>query len=221
MNALTYAPHEAPTAAPAPHARRCANFFARPRPDCDPFPIPPFTAWLNHTDRIISLPSHWDRFADMIGAPGLERDSVLGRPLTWFIEDETARELFRTLLERARREGRPARITARCDAPDEPRAVQLRLIPMSAGAVECSWSFLQGSAALEIPPLKTHGFGEDEHVRMCSWCRRIHQGGAWQTIEAALPALGALDGQPMPPITHGICPQCAASATSGGHLRAI
>jgi hypothetical protein len=142
--------------------------------------------------------------------------------VAWFIGDETTRELFRILLERTRNEGRPARIADRCDSDGEARAVQLRLIPLSAGAIECAWTFLQGSLALEIPASGSSSLAVDEHLRMCSWCHRIHVDGAWQAIEAALPLLGALDHGTLPPITHGICPQCAAAlAATGDHLRAM
>lgn len=221
MNAPSYAPNEATTFSPDAAAATRVNFFARPARGTEVFPLPRFTAWLNHTDRIISLPSHWELFAAMIGEPGLERDAVLGRPVGWFVHDETARELARVLLERTRRDGRPVRIAARCDGQDESRAMQLRLVPMSAGAIECSWSFLQGPPALEIPGTPRAEFAPDEHVRMCSWCRRIHHADAWISIEAALPGLGALDHGPMPAITHGICPHCAATAARSPYLRAM
>lgn len=214
MNVLTRLPElrpiSVPPAAPRPTVQR-ANIFARPQPGSEPFPYPRFTAWLNHTDRVICLPAHWDEFTRMIGSPGLSREAVLGRPVSRFIEDETVRELFRVVLERARKDARAVRISARCDSAIEARAMQLRLTPMSAGAIECTWSFFQGAVAEEIPNPRRLAFNPAEHVRMCGWCRQIHVHRSWQKLEDALPALGALDHQPLPLITHGICPQCSAT----------
>lgn len=225
MDVLTRIPdtwHRDEVALDPPVERHQPNFFARPHPQFQPFPLPRFTAWLNHTDRIICLPSHWDLFTAMIGSADLERERVLGRPISWFVEDETVRECFRVLLERTRREGRASRIVARCDSPGEARAMQIRFVPMSAGAIECSWSFFQGAPAEEIPNLRRHIFTPGEHLRMCGWCRQVHLHRGWQKLENAMPALGLLDHHPLPLITHGICPQCSATMARDTHdLRAV
>lgn len=214
----TSAPHHAVLPDPE-HEHRAAltNFFAHPAADFEPFPLPRVTAWLNHADRIMGLPSHWELFAAMIGSPELRREDVLGRPVARFIEDATVRESFRVLLDRIRREGRAARMSLRFDHADQARAMQLRLAPMSAGAVEISWNFFQGFTAEEIRPVDVHAH-HGEHVRMCSWCNRVSVRNRWEKLEYAIPALGMLEHEPIPAITHGICELCGATMADDGVL---
>ncbi len=186
------------------------NLFARPLPECDIASDHRFTLGLDPANRLVRLPSEWETFTEMIGAPGLERERVLGRPVGWFMDDETVRECFRLMWERARLEGRSARIAARCDGLDENRALQFTSTPTAAGALECSWTILRGPAATITPAVQRHRFREGEHLRMCSWCRQVHLGMMWHRLDSAAPALGLLDHTPLPPITHGICPECFA-----------
>lgn len=205
---LTY-PDERETLVRSPSGTSLANFFAQPGPENGVLPSTKLTAWLDQSDRVVTLPSDWEAFAEMTGIARTDRDQILGRPVGWFIADETVRECFRMILEHTRRERRAMRIVSRCDWLDVARALQLRFAPMSAGAIECTWSIIHGPAAEEIRPVRSHLFSDGEHIRMCSWCRKVYLGAIWQALETVAPRLGLLDHGPLPAITHGICTQCS------------
>jgi hypothetical protein len=187
------------------------NFFGQPGPESDLVPLGRFTVWLDQTDRVIAVPGNWAVHGARIGSPDLDREQVLGRPVGWFVQDLTTRECFRMLFERIRREGRSARVVTRCDSPTQQRAMQIRFVPMSAGALECSWSLFLDTAASEIPLQQRYGFEDGEFIRMCSWCRQVHLHGRWQALESVAAEIGLLGHDELPAITHGICPRCAAA----------
>jgi len=188
------------------------NLFSRPE---HPFSSqrPAVTSvWFDQSDRIVCLPDSWDDFVETTGLTGLERDVILGRPLSWFIEDETARSAFRALFQNTRREKRPARITTRCDARRGPaRAMQLDFVAHAADAISATWRFVDGSTAEMIPIVRPRFSSPDELIRACGWCWRVHLGTAWHRLDQAAPALGLLDRRSLPAVTHGICPRCAAA----------
>jgi hypothetical protein len=43
---------------------------------------------------------------------------------------------------------------------------------------------------------------------MCSWCKAVDVEGRWCEVEQAVIALRLFDGDDVPAISHGICPQC-------------
>jgi len=49
----------------------------------------------------------------------------------------------------------------------------------------------------------------NELLRVCSWCGRCHDGGAWVEAHRIVQARQRLDRLEAPAITHGICPACA------------
>ena len=48
----------------------------------------------------------------------------------------------------------------------------------------------------------------DQFVRMCSWCQRVHANSRWMPVEAAIIELGLMSSPTLPAVTHGICEDC-------------
>jgi hypothetical protein len=48
-----------------------------------------------------------------------------------------------------------------------------------------------------------------EPVPICSWCKRVLVEEEWREVEDAVQRLGLFDTETTPPLTHGICPECA------------
>lgn len=184
-----------------------ANFFATPDPLGRVKGPKEISAWLDKSDRVVHLSSGWDAFAP----PDHRRDQVLTRPVNWFVDDESARHCFRALFERIRGDYCPAKIVARCDHADGPRAIQLMFVPHSAGAIEITWSFFAGAMAQQIPEVPRRRFHDQELLRVCGWCHDVHMHSQWHRLEHAAPALGLLDRRPLPRMTHGICSACSAA----------
>ena len=159
-------------------------------------------------DRIIRVSPTWSPVALAAGAPGLQDDLVVGRPLWDFITDPTTRQLYAAMLERARTVARPLAFGFRCDTPTERRLMQMRLTGMPAGGVAFEVRVIAVQARPAVALLDA-GTPRRGMVRMCSWCKRLPvPSGEWLEVEDAVKVLDLLDAAPLPAITHGICPQC-------------
>lgn len=202
------APASWPTVPSTPPAS--LNLFAPPERFASTKSAAEYALCLDRTDRIIHTSNTWDQFAPS----ACRRRLVLGRSMEWFVADDTVRECFRMLLERVRKQDRTARIISRCDHGLRARAVQLTFMPVRAGEVEVVWTLLRGEAAESVPVVSRRRFHDGEFLRMCSWCRDVHMRTNWQRLDAAAASLGLLDHEPLPPITHGICPACSAALSA-------
>lgn len=59
--------------------------------------------------------------------------------------------------------------------------------------------------------LQAGGDRAEPHLRMCGWCKKVHDGAAWVELEAAIAKSGLFDGALLPAVTHGICEECEAA----------
>ncbi len=193
------------------------NLFALPDPTCAIRNCAGITIRLDDSDRVIDVPASWDAFAAQAGLAGLERATLLGHPVYSFIADETVRELFRALFRRVRQEARQLTVRSRCDSLEVSRSRDLAFVPDGRGVITCSWNFFEGQAAAMLPRRHRLRFQCDDAIRECSWCRSIHAGTTWHPLEEIATSLGMLDRCPLPPITHGICPDCCRSLCADFH----
>lgn len=50
---------------------------------------------------------------------------------------------------------------------------------------------------------------QERFARMCAWCKKIDLGGdGWRDLEEGLSEAGLLNLDPVPKITHAVCPEC-------------
>lgn len=171
-------------------------------------PFLPVVYDIDGSDRIVRVNDAWSATAEEGEAPGLRAPQVLGRSLWDFVEDQTTRQLYVAMLERARTGTRPLSFAFRCDTPTLRRLMQMRITGLGGGAVSFEVRLIAAQprprVALLEPSLPREGF-----VRMCSWCKRLPlPTGEWVEIEAAMKVLDILDTVPLPAISHGMCPQC-------------
>jgi hypothetical protein len=47
-----------------------------------------------------------------------------------------------------------------------------------------------------------------EILRMCSWCKRVPDGNAWISVEAAAEKFHTFESPCLPLISHGMCGEC-------------
>ncbi|HEU4763161.1 MAG TPA: hypothetical protein VFS28_00810 [Gemmatimonadales bacterium] len=170
---------------------------------------------LTPDDRIQSVTGAWVRFATRNGAgDALQPQAIVGRSIWEFISDGTTRELYRRLFGRVRAQGRSADIQLRCDAPDERRLLLMHVRPRPEGAlaIEIDTVDRRGRTLRHVDPL---AFAFGPVLRMCGWCNRVADPtGRWMELEDALLQLGLLERGALPPITHGICPECERAMTA-------
>lgn len=162
---------------------------------------------LDADDRIASVNDAWRAFAVENGAPELA-DGVLGQSLWSYIAGAEVAAIYRALFERVRG-GRTVTVPYHCDAPGRTRHFELVLSPREAGAIGCATRVVGEQDRPPVSLLDVRAPRTDEFLRMCSWCKRVLLDD-WVSAEDAVRRLDLFADGPVPQITHGICPQCAA-----------
>jgi hypothetical protein len=160
-------------------------------------------------DRIVAVDDAYVRLAQWHGRPELGSAAV-GCGLADFIAGAEVRELWRTLLSRARVAPAPLRFHYRCDAPEMTRLalMELRRVDAAgAGSVELRTRFARISHRAPQPLLDRHAARDERMLRACAWCNRFDVDG-WAEVEVAVERLGLLRGGAVPSLTHGICAEC-------------
>ena len=167
---------------------------------------------IDNRDVLVSVFNYWDRSAIRDGASELASDAILGRNLWDFVSGDAIRHIYKKILERVR-SGETLDFDFRCDAPDERRFLSIRISPAENGEVE----FETRTIRLEQRPAQDiflrHTDFTDQLVVACSWCKKIRtHGEVWQEIEQAVVILELFKSEPVPQLSHGMCPDCYEAA---------
>lgn len=162
---------------------------------------------VNRLDEIVSVSQGWDAFAMANDGHAACADRVLRRPLLHFIADHTTRHLYEQVLIRARA-GRKAVFTFRCDSADERRLLEMRVSPLEHGDVLFVTETLSIEHRAHVATLDLAAPRSGDLIRVCGWCKKVHDGDCWTEIEEALHRLKLLECIPVPRLTHGICESC-------------
>lgn len=158
-------------------------------------------------DRVTCVDEAWVAFARGNGASALAK-SVIGTSLWRHIADPTTRHLYELMMDRVRVTGRTVRVPFRCDAPGMVREMELSISPLGAGALALVAGTLRTRSRAPVPLLDHNVPRTERLVRICGWCKRLWQDGAWREIEDAMHACDAFTGPPVPGVTHSICEEC-------------
>lgn len=164
------------------------------------------TYHVDRADRLAGFNDEWTRFAIANDAAELV-DGALNRPLWAFISDVTTAKVYHQLMQRVRT-GRTITFPFRCDAPSLRRWMQMRMSPLPDDAI------LFESAIVESLPASAGAIWDRRAARggdlvtSCSWCKRIRVEDRWEEIEDAVELLAVFLRDPLPMITHGMCPDC-------------
>ena len=158
---------------------------------------------------IVAVAGDWDAFARANDAGALTAADVTGQPLSTYLADAATRQLYELLLERVRRDARRIVVPIRCDAPDRRREIELELEPLPAGGVRFHSTVIAETPRSRIPLLDRRAVRSEDLLRMCCMCHAIAtERGVWLDLEEAVERLPPLRPEPVPPITHGVCPRC-------------
>ncbi len=165
------------------------------------------TYWLDADDRIVRVNRAWREFARANGAPMLEA-RVVGHQVWDFIDGPHLRHLLRELFDRVRHTGRRICVHYRCDGPSVVRTFALHVQPDESGTLACASELLAESRRSPVSLLDMNEeHSAARHLVLCSWCKRAYV-GEWLDLEDAVRLLGLLHETPVPPISHGLCPDC-------------
>ena len=91
---------------------------------------PAVTYQIDSLGRIISVGPGWDHFALANHGDHLVRGAVIGRTLWDFISDPVTRAFYRTMVERLLAGTPEIAFAFRCDAPEERRLLEMRMVPL-------------------------------------------------------------------------------------------
>jgi hypothetical protein len=167
-------------------------------------------------DRLFEVNEDWLTFAAENDPFMAERRRIMGRSLWSCIADPTVEELYRQMVNAARL-GRTSRFKYRCDAPSFRRLFEMRIQGSGEGAVEFASELLDEEARPAVSLLDVRQPRNSDFVLVCSWCQRIAVGGTWLPVEEGVRALGPMEHDTLPGLTHGICPECRAKMLAGIH----
>lgn len=167
---------------------------------------------IDFNDRLTDVNEGWSIFASENGGGMLESAQVLGRPLWDFFADPTTIALYRGMVKRVRDGGLPVRFQFRCDAPSTRRGLSMEISADEHGGVvfEVTSVWEQGRAAMLL--LDSEQPRADTLLTICGWCKRVRLADeGWVEIEVAVTALSLFGGEPLPRLSHGMCPACEAA----------
>lgn len=84
----------------------------------------------------------------------------------------------------------------------------MRVTPIADGEV----LFVTDTLSIEKRPrvalLDVNVPRSNDLIRVCGWCKKVHDGDCWTEVEEALGRLRLLEYSPLPLMTHGICENC-------------
>ena len=170
--------------------------------------LPLYEYHVDPDDALTFVSDAWVAFARENDAPHLTREHVIGRPLWHFITDRQTRHLYELLLEQARRVGQVLRLPFRCDAPDCRRFMELDIIAREHGGLKFESRLIREEPREPVLGLGLSRGGPGPLLEMCSWCKRIRSGpDTWLDVEE-LATRHALFEEPVPDISHVVCPTC-------------
>jgi hypothetical protein len=172
----------------------------------------PFVYRLDAQDRIVHVNRAWLSFAAENESDALTPEAVLDRPLWDFIADKETRQVYRMILTRVRSSGKEVYIPFRCDSPGIRRFMEMEIARLPEGAVEFRCRLIRAEKRLPIALLDPAADRSDELLQICGWCKRINLDGGWVEAEEAVKRLDLFGAERLPGLTHGICPDCHATA---------
>ena len=166
---------------------------------------------VDQDNRITGVGRNWSAFAESNDWSGSQclPEEVVGQKLTRFIETLEMRELYRALLERARKGSVVGPISFRCDAPEERRFLELRMEPRAHGHVAIESRIIRREPRDAVPLLKSSTRRNDQVLRICSMCKKVHvDNNDWVEVEEAMIQLRLFEQESLPQLTHGLCESC-------------
>jgi len=165
------------------------------------------------THRILSVSTNWDDFAIANNAQShtLAAD-VVGRNLFDLIEGLEVRHLYEILVGAVLKTGLGATVPLNCDSPGLTRKILLTIRPGDDGAIEYEGHIAAIAPREPVAILDSKRPKSVEMLYICSFCKRIDAKDDWIDPAIYLSQRGTLAKEPLPRISHGLCPECFSVA---------
>ena len=171
-------------------------------------PNPSCRYQVDANDKIIDIQGSWNTFAKANGGDTLLRSPILKQSIWTFIRGLSTTYIYQVLINQVRETKKSIRFPFRCDSAELLRYMEMEISP---GKDDTIW--FQTSLKRQINPntLPRHSRLRPKPlpiVKMCAWCKSVWVRDSWITLTEAIWLQGLLDLPEVPPITHGICPDC-------------
>jgi len=163
---------------------------------------------IDSADCITAVNDEWVSFALTNGDERLLPPQVLGTSLWSWIGDEKTCQVYRSLLTRVRKDAADVRFRFRCDAPDRRRLLQMQMTLVGSDEVDFRTTTVHDESRAAVDLMDAATVRSDAILTICGWCMRVPVTGTWLEIEEAVAALGLLEAEGVPSLSHGICPAC-------------
>lgn len=164
---------------------------------------------IDRADRIQFLNEAWLKFACQNDGAHLSRAHVIGKSLWEFVDGEEVRGLYGQIFKMVRMKQRAGLFRFRCDSPVCRRYFLLTVSPLQEEALMLSTHTIGETPRKTVPLLDSELEKGGTWLRVCSWCMKACLSTKeWVELEEAVDRLDLLGGNPVPHLTHGICPDC-------------
>lgn len=135
--------------------------------------------------------------------------TYFGTSIWDYLTDDLVIENYRTAYDRVRSTHANFNLVFRSDSPDCRRSVQMELRWLNNDGIEhaCRVALEEKRPPLLLfdPKVKR----SLSFAKLCSWCGQVQVFPKWVEPEEANRMLAGSPGQPLPELTHGLCPVCA------------
>jgi hypothetical protein len=176
-----------------------------------------FVHRIDTDERIVSVNEDWLQFAAENRWPN-SAEELCGTPLMRYISGLDVQYIYKLLIERARAHPSPITFNYRCDSPDCRRTLRMtiRHEPKTDTVEFRSWALrLEPRPIVELLDTELD-YRASDMLYICSWCKRVQVNQKWLEVEKAVRELGLFADEPLPRMSHGICPQCLQAMITKG-----
>ncbi len=164
---------------------------------------------VDKSDRITSVNSTWNDFADKNDAKELTTDELIGTSIWDYIEGDETKHLYKHCFEKVRQLEKGIRIPSRCDSPEFRRFMNIEITPADEGDLEINCEIYHEEKRDQNIKFDRETIQDKNSLGMCSICNRVHiTAGGWVEIEEALSKLNLLSEYWLPSIKPTVCEEC-------------
>lgn len=152
----------------------------------------------------------WNSFAKGNHGEDNTNKMVMNNNLMDFISDPETREIYRMLVEKAKKTKHTVKVPFRCDSPEDRRFLVMEIEQLENGLIEFRSILKKSEKRKTVRLLERNIPRNDDFVKICSWCKKVYipETDSWAEAEEAVIHMKLFEMDKLPSLTHGICDKC-------------
>jgi hypothetical protein len=165
---------------------------------------------INSSYEIVYTSSMWNSFArENLGEDSIEK-MVMNNNLMDFISDPETREIYKMLVEKAKKTKTTVKVPFRCDAPGLRRFLVMEIEQLENGLTEFRSILKKSEKRKNVRLLERNIPRSDDFVKICSWCKKVYisETDSWAEAEEAVIQMKLFEMKKLPGLTHSMCDNC-------------